>query len=587
MSIGTQWEKSLKGWMLALPLVLTAVVYLASASNRAVIDYDEGYYAQAAKNMADSGNWVTPYANGVKFLEKPPFMYWLTAASFRTFGIGEFALRLPSALGVIALVWVTILIAWRGAGTRAAVVAGLCTAFSAGTYLFTREALHDIWLVLFITLGMYAFFEWHLDVRHSLRHALLFYASLAGAIMCKGMAGIVLPAGIITLFFLFSRELPRRSTLYLLPGSALFLVLAVPWHWAAAIQNKGFLHYYFVNEQFLRYFGKHDPPVLWNVPLLAFWALILVWFFPWTAFLPAAFVACVNPADRNRRVLVKLALAWAIAILAFFSISARLEHYAFPALPALALLVGIALGESEDNRAVKWAFRGLAVLGGVCFAFSVGAALWFVASGHSLDIVAPAGSKSRVYETDFSILSAMPAAMISNLIKPAAATILSMAVGFMAALWFESRHRRIQAVFCLAAVMAVICGMAHWSLIICEDLISSKKFALAVAREAHPGDRMVVMGDYESANSLNFYQPLPVEIVGGVAYALIPGMKFPNAPKVLLKQDEFESIWKSDNRVFVLLPKSRLSELRPGGFSMLEVLDRVLIRNHREIGVGP
>jgi hypothetical protein len=155
--------------------------------------------------MAESGDWVTPYVNGVRFLEKPPLLYWLTAASFKAFGINEFALRLPTALAVIALVWVVMLIARRVADARTAFIAGLSTAFSTGTYIFTRETLHDIWLVLFVALAMYAFIDWHLDPRHSRCKALLFYAATAGAVMCKSLIGVVFPLGIVVVFFLRSQ----------------------------------------------------------------------------------------------------------------------------------------------------------------------------------------------------------------------------------------------------------------------------------------------------------------------------------------------------------------------------------------------
>jgi len=212
--------------MMLLPIVLAAVVYFFSTTHRGVIDYDEGYYAQAAKGMAESGDWVTPYVNGVRFLEKPPLLYWLTAASFKVCGINEFALRLPTALAVIALVWVVMLIARRVADARTAFVAGLCTAFSAGTYLFTRETLHDIWLVLFVALAMYAFIDWYLDPRHPRCAALLFYAATAGAVMCKSLIGVVFPLGIVVVFFLLSRERPGWRTLHVLPGIDGALALA-------------------------------------------------------------------------------------------------------------------------------------------------------------------------------------------------------------------------------------------------------------------------------------------------------------------------------------------------------------------------
>ncbi|MBZ5498561.1 MAG: glycosyltransferase family 39 protein [Acidobacteriia bacterium] len=565
--------------MVLLPLILTALVYLSATIPRGVIDYDEGNYSQVARQMFESGDWVTPYDNGVRFLEKPPLMYWLTAASFHVFGANEFALRLPTALGVIALVWVVMLIARRAADERAAVIAGLCTACSVGTYLFTREALHDIWLVLSVTLALYAFLEWHLDPLHSLRRALLFYASLAGAVMTKGLVGVAFPVGIVTVFFLLARERPKWRTLHVLPGTLLFLLLAVPWHWLAAIRNQGFLWFFFVNEQFLRFLGRHDPPVLWSLPLLTFWALILVWGFPWTAFLPAAFATSRKPADSRQRVLVVLALAWAGIILGFFSVSGRLEHYAFPALPALSLLVGAALSRTDDGKAVKWGFRGLAVLGVAVLAAGIGVGIWFVAAGHGIEKAAAART-SVISETDFSILAEMPPAILWKLLKPAAITIVSLAVGFAAALWFEAHRRRMQAVLSLAAVMVVVCIMTQWSLSICEDLISSKKFGLAVAREARPGDHLVVVGDFESANSLNFYEPLRVEVVDGMAYALIPGMKYPDAPRIVLTREEFEALWGAGGRVFVLIPRSRLGELKGGGTEMLEVMDRALVRNH-------
>ncbi len=579
MATQTQPGKRLQKFVLLVPLALAAIVYLASAGNRAVIDYDEGHYSEVALQMLERGDWVTPYDNGVRFLEKPPLMYWVTAASLLAFGINEFALRLPTALAVIALVWVVMLMARRATGDRAAVIAGLAIAFSVGTYLFTREALHDIWLVLFITLALYAFLDWYLDPRRPLRSALLCYAAMAGAVMTKSLVGVAFPAGIVVVFFLLRREWPDWRNMRLLPGLALFSALAVPWHWLAAVRNQGFLWSFFVNEQFLRFFGKHDPPVLWSLPLFTFWALILLWFFPWTAFLPAAFAAGRKPADASQRALVHLTLAWLLVILGFYSIAGRLEHYAFPILPALALLVALALSRNDDSRAVKWAFRGLAALGALVLVAGLGGAIWFYAARHGFE---NAGSvrEGIVYQTDFSIMADMPASIQRALLAPAVATMLALAFGFAAALWFESRRRRMHAVFSLAAVMFVICGMIQWSLTICEDMISSKKFGVVIAREARPGDHLVVVGDFESANSLCFYQPLHIEVFDGVAYALIPGMKYPDAPRIVLTKDQFEALWRSKARVYTLAPAARLAEMKLGGIRLLQVLDRVLLRNH-------
>jgi hypothetical protein len=577
MAMDKQSDRKWRSSSFLLPIILAAMIYLFSSAGRAVTDYDEGYYAQVAQRMAKTGDWVTPYANGVRFLEKPPLLYWLTAVSFKVFGINDFALRLPTALAVVTLVLVVMLIARCVAGERSVFAAGLITAFSAGTYLFTRETLHDIWLVLLIAIAMYAFFRWYLDPLHSLRPALIFYAAMAGAVMCKSLVGAAFPLGIVTVFYLIMRERPEWRALHLVPGSLLFFALTVPWHWLAAVENRDFLRFFFVSEQFLRFLGKREPPVLWSVPLWTFWVLLLVWLFPWTAFLPAAVSACRKPENKRQHALIILALVWAGVILGFFSLSDRLEHYVFPALPALSLLVAITLGKKDKSKSILWAFHGLAMLGVLAITAGAGVAIW-LALGHELQY-SPSGPIDRLAETDFSIMADMPPAILVNLIKPAFVTIVTMAIGFLAALRFEVRGLRMHAVMSIAIVMMVICGMTQWSLNICEDLISSKKFAIAIAQEAHPGDRLVVVDDYESANSMNFYEPLRAEIFDGTAYALIPGMKYPDAPRIILTEKDFQEAWRSSRRTFALVPKDRLSELHLDGIEMMSILHRVLLRN--------
>jgi hypothetical protein len=563
-------------WWLC-PMLLAALIYLFATTSRGVIDYDEGYYSQAALHMTQSGDWVTPYANGVRFLEKPPLLYWVTAASLRIFGINEFALRLPTALAVIVLTGVVTLIGRRLSNEQTGLIAGLSTAFSVGTFLFTRETLHDVWLVLFVALAVYAFVEWRLNPKHPVLPGLLFYAAMAGAILCKSLVGVAFPVGIVLVYFLLSREWPKLRSLHLLSGSLLFLIITVPWHWLAAVRNQGFLYFFFVTEQVLRFFGKREPPIVWSMPLLTFWALILIWFFPWTAFLPAAFAENRQLAGDNARMLKRLAISWAGVILVFFSVSGRLEHYAFPAIPAFSLLVAEALNRNSEGKWILWGFRVLAIIGILALLIG-GAGLGYITS-HGFNF-ASSGPTNRLAETDYSILADMPPAVLSGLMKPAAATIIAMAIGFGVALYFETHRRRLLAVLSVAAVMMVLCGAIHWSLNVCEDLISSKKFAMAVAQEARSGDRLVVVDDYESANSLNFYEPLGVEVFSGTAYALIPGMKYLDAPKIVLSRQEFQSAWQSPNHTFVVIPKSRLAELNLGGVKMLSLLHRVLIRNH-------
>jgi 4-amino-4-deoxy-L-arabinose transferase-like glycosyltransferase len=561
-----------------LAVALVGVLYVPCSGGRGVLDYDEGHYSQVALRMTETGDWVTPYVDGVRFLEKPPLMYWVSAASLRAFGRSEFALRLPTALAVMALVWVVGLMAGRAAGPRAALFAGLGTAFCVGTCLFTRETLHDVWLVLFITLAMHAFLEWRRTPRASLRHALVFAAALAGAVMTKSLVGVVLPLGSVVLYHLLAREKPDWRRLHVIPGTLVFLALAVPWHWLAASRNPGFLRDFFLNEQILRFLGRHDPPVLWSLPLPLFWALLPVWLFPWALFLPAAVGLLRKDTAPARRAAALLATSWALVVVGLFSAPGRLEHYVFPALPAFALLVGMTLDGGGEERAVRWGFRGLAVLGVLALVVLAGGGLWLALGRPVAGGVSP-GRHSMLPYTDFTILADMPPQIMWRLAAPAVATLAALAIGSLAALWLETRERRLAAVVSVASVMMAFCLTTQWSLVICEDLVSSKRFALAVAREARAGDHLVVVGDYESANSLSFYQPLRVEVYGGLAYALIPGLKYADAPQVVLTRARLEALWQGSGRVFALVPQARRAEFGLDGPELLRVLDRVLIRN--------
>ena len=266
----------------------------------------------------------------------------------------------------------------------------------------------------------------------------------------------------------------------------------------------------------------------------------------------------------RQRSLMLLSLAWVAVILVFFSVSARLEHYVFPALPALAILVAVALSRTEDSQSVKWAFRSLAILGMMVLAAAIGVGIWFVATGHSFGS-SPRTTTDTAYDSDFSILAEMPAVIQWNLLKPAAVTVLALAIGFWAALRFEiaapadarGHERRRRHDDCLR----------HDSLepdhLRRPDLV--KEVRRGSRREARPGDRLVVMGDYESANSLNFYQPLHVEVFDGVAYFLDPGDEIPGRAAGRYDAGGIRRRLEVAARVFALVPLARLGDLDPGG----------------------
>src|SRR2546423_5533106 len=293
-------------WMRQRPqplalVVLWAAIYLTSApSPPALLDDADTVHAEAAREMAESNNFVTLYANRIRYLEKAPLIYWLVALAYKVFGVGEFATRLPVALGTLALTLAVYFFGKHFFNRQAGFYAGLAISSCVGIFLFTRVLWPDVLLTFFITMAFYCFLRAGESELINGRWAYGVYAFAALGVLTKGLVGAAFPALIIGAFMLVTGEIRRLFQYRLLGGTLLFLLIAAPWHIAAGLQNRGslmtatpsptqgrgFFWFYFMNEHFLRYIGKRYPVDYDTVPLALFLALHLVWLFPWSFFLP-------------------------------------------------------------------------------------------------------------------------------------------------------------------------------------------------------------------------------------------------------------------------------------------------------------
>ena len=575
--------------LLVILLAMAASVYLFTAAGRAVLDDGDALYSHVSQNMAATGDWVTPYANGVRFLDKPPMLYWLTAASFRVLGVTEFAVRFPAACAVAAIAMLLFFLGLKAGGPFAGFAAGSVFAFCAGTFLFNLMAFPDIFFVFFLTLAVTAFYVWHQDERNPAFPALLFYAATAGAVLSKGLIGLAFPAAIVLMFLIWSRSLSRLRHFHIVKGTLLFFLIAAPWHILAAVRNPGFMWYYFVNEQFLRFLGKRQPLDYESISLPIFWVLALAWLFPWSVFLPALRHVWRGSDDRDggRGDAVKICFCWAFAVLVFFSVSSRIEHYSMPIFPPLAILIGTALSyESVAGRhAKKTTARGFAFLG----LLGVAAALMLVAGGLWLAFgdfgdagQAQAGASARLhaYKYYFAPLFEMPPEIVEGLKTPLVGTLSAITLGFIGAWILAQRGRRAAAVLAINLTMAGFCFFTWQSIGICEGFISSRQFGQKLNELYRPGDAAVALGDFETANSVNFYAPVPLYVYNGSAALLTQGMSYPDAPQMLLTPTSFYDMWGGNGRVFLLAPEDQLHSLKlKSAWPVLSSYGRVLVCN--------
>lgn len=579
-----EWSGTWQHIYPAILLIVTAAIYMLPAG-RAILDDGNALYAHIAQQMVQRGDWVTPYANGVRFLDKPPLMFWLTAASYRLFGFNEWAARLPTFLGVFGTAWLLWRIGVTAAGQLAGFFAGLMFILSAGTLFFTLNAFPDIFLVFFLTLALYSFARWYLDRRDNGWYVLGFSIALAGAVLSKSLIGIVFPIAAVALFLLFAREWPRIRPRHLIAGVVAFLAIAVPWHLLAAIRNPGFFSHYFINEQLLRFVGRRYPVDYGTLPVPIFWALLVVLFLPWTAFLPLTLRPGRILGGRNdpSAVVVRLAWCWAGVIIAFFTLSSRLEHYWFPALPPLALAAAVALSPSVNeprSKAVRRAFASLAGLGLLAGVSAIALLVWWKTGGSEI-LAGPAiWSHDRAYTNLFSPLFDMTPAERGHLGAPFVGALVVFALGTLLGWWLNRNGRRLAAVLSLASMMIVFSLLTLYSLHLCEGLISSKVFGVALQQIARPGEKVVVVGDFESANSINFYAPVQIVLYDGAAASLEQGLRYSDAPRMILSRADLDGLWQGGERAFLLVRRTRLAELGLNpSYSILDDGGRTLISN--------
>jgi 4-amino-4-deoxy-L-arabinose transferase-like glycosyltransferase len=370
-----------------------------------LLDDADSVHVEVAREMLLRHDPVTLYANGVRYLEKAPLLYWSMAASMRTaqlFGAMRpetlaAAARLPLALAMLALALLLEAFARSMFHTeRAGLYVALSALSSFGFFLFTRITIPDIGVCLFITLAMYALYRTEEQATPQRPLCYLFAAACALNVLTKGLIGVVFPAAIALLYLLTTRglrgTLARLRELHPLTATLIFLAIAAPWHILAGLANPGHGHpapfvfahghwqvplptdgnvrgwfwFYFMNEHLLRYLNLRVPHDYDTAPLWLFWGLCLIWMMPWSAFLPSALAwACplFGRTDRTRTVRTQLRthtlpparrgllllLVWSAFVLLFFSLSTRQEYYVLPALPALALLLGGWLAQTSDT----------------------------------------------------------------------------------------------------------------------------------------------------------------------------------------------------------------------------------------------
>jgi 4-amino-4-deoxy-L-arabinose transferase-like glycosyltransferase len=388
-------------------------------------------------------------------------------------------------------------------------------------------------------------------------------------VLTKGLIGLVFPAGAIGLYLLLTGNLRHLLKLRLFSSALVFLAIAAPWHILAALRNpaqgqvRGFLWFYFVNEHILRFLNRRVPRDYDTVPLLLFWALLVLWLIPWTAFLPQS-LAEVSRRWREFRAQMPrrqraylLFFLWNVVIVGFFSLSTRQEYYTIPAIPGMALLVGgwlqresASTAESRERRSGRISSAALLAVGVIIAV--VGFALLFFskAPAPGTDLSDLLRKNPQDYALSFGhFLDLTPQAMGAFRV-PLFGFSLAFLLGTLANWMLRRRARAGAGNVALAAMMVVVLVCVRIAFGIFSPIISSKDLALAIREQYRPGDQIVVGGLYENASTLNFYTGLPLHSLHAPGGNMWYGTQFPGAPRVFETQASFLEMWNGPQRAF-------------------------------------
>ncbi|HEY9073539.1 MAG TPA: glycosyltransferase family 39 protein, partial [Desulfobaccales bacterium] len=325
----------------------------------------EAMYALIPKEMLASGSWLTPTLNGVPYLDKPQLFYWLNLLAYKIFGVSDRVARLPLLGVTLGEVWVTYLIGRRLVGQTAAWLGGLVLLTSIGFFVLHQQLLEDHLVTLSLVASLYFFLRWQEEP--SSRWAGAFFLALGLGFLGKGFIGLVFPL-LIAILYAWQLHRIRAISLFRSPvGLGLLALLLIPWLVGSELVNPGFIKFQVVNEQIMRFLGQRQPPDINSFSIIGFWLFLGIWLMPYAPLLPEALWRFWGETASGDRRQGRLLIIWPAVILIFFTLSAsRIEYYALPALPPLALIIGWRLKrylETPADRALPWALGIIALLG--------------------------------------------------------------------------------------------------------------------------------------------------------------------------------------------------------------------------------
>jgi 4-amino-4-deoxy-L-arabinose transferase-like glycosyltransferase len=541
-------------WVL---LAIFAVAWFSALDFRKLVKPDEGRYAEIAREMAASGDWVTPRLNGIKYLEKPPLQYWATAAAFKAFGEREWAARLWTGVAGFCGVLIAFFAGRRLYGGTAGLLAGAVLGTSLMYFVMGHLNTLDMGLALFLEAALAAFLFAQAAPPASIaerRWMLAAWAALALATLSKGIVALALPFLTLAAYGLVQRDASPWKRMHLAAGVPLFLAIAAPWFVAVSLANPEFPRFFFVHEHLERFLTtehRRTQPVWYFAPIL------LAGLLPWTT------VALQGILESWRRPGLgppkgpgpgplhagRFLALWTLVVFGFFTLSgSKLPSYVLPVFPALAIVAGDALARMP-GRTLRLHLAAVAVIALAALPW-----LWRWRSGED------AGT----------------AAMLERYARWLALAAAGLAAGAVLA-WWRARERPVHAALVLGAGALFLSATA----LLGHEALGRSNSAHYIAEEIRPGLKpdapFYSVGMYDQ--TLPFYLRRTVTLVD---YADEFEFGLAQEPQRRIATiEDFKKRWREDPMAYAVMSGETHRRLQAEGLPM-----RVLARDTRRVIVA-
>lgn len=349
-------------WITAGVTILVLFVTFFKSGGFLLFDVDEAVFSEAAREMVETGDYITPTYNYEPRYDKPILIYWFMSMAYKLFGATEFSARFTSGLFGALLSLMTFFFVKDVKGLLPALLATLALLLNLEFFVYSHSAVTDMTLAFFITASLYAFYLG--AHRGKERWFLWFWAASALAVLTKGAVGLLFPAVISGGFILLSGKTGLARKLLRPSYIGLFLLISAPWFAVQFMVNGwDFFNAFIIKHHIQRYSGvisSHGGPFYYYVLVL------LAGFFPWVAMLVPGIYRGLKERASEGAALYLLCSIWVVFVFVFFSISkTKLPNYIFPLFPAAGILSGLVMAEMvEGARRSKAALLALLFLSG-------------------------------------------------------------------------------------------------------------------------------------------------------------------------------------------------------------------------------